>query len=138
MAQQLAISRELTQKLQKATSSDEENDDQVVPPSFCPTAEDKDNPWMNKVKTTQEIDDFLSNYRKYWDGKKNTAQNQDVDEKADGEENDQPKDNPVPVKMSQASNPVESVIVIENANDSGNSQFHRHFCLFSCFVFIFM
>lgn len=55
----MAISKELTQKLQKADSDDEdeEEEDEIL------LKEDN-------VKTGSEIDDFIKSYRSYWDEKK--------------------------------------------------------------------
>jgi Utp14 protein. len=64
LAQQLAVSRDLTQKIQIESSSDDEeeeenNDEKVVPA-------DSDNPWI-APKTSTEVDEFVSAYRKYWE-----------------------------------------------------------------------
>lgn len=68
LAQQLAISRELTQKVKRGDDSDEENEEGEEP--LVLSNNDKENPWMNNVKTESEIDDFVKSYREYWDEKK--------------------------------------------------------------------
>ncbi|XP_066600138.1 U3 small nucleolar RNA-associated protein 14 homolog A isoform X2 [Prorops nasuta] len=68
LAQQLSIGRDLTQKIGKEDNSDEENEDQAV---FKLSSSDKENPWVNGVKSTSEIDEFINGYRKYWDEKNN-------------------------------------------------------------------
>ncbi|XP_012149194.1 U3 small nucleolar RNA-associated protein 14 homolog A [Megachile rotundata] len=83
LSQQLSISRELTQKLKKPTnSSDEEeveeediNDNTYVRSSNY----DKENPWISNVKTAEEIDQFISSYRKYWDDQNNQLKNKQLD-----------------------------------------------------------
>lgn len=65
LAQQLSISRELTQKVQDE-EDDEEEEDSVVKPL---SKGDKENPWTNGSKNQSEIDEFISSYRKYWDAK---------------------------------------------------------------------
>jgi len=74
LAQQLAVSRDLTQKIKIDSSSDDEeeeenNDEKVVPA-------DSDNPWI-APKTSTEVDEFVSAYRKYWEehNKKSLGQN---------------------------------------------------------------
>lgn len=61
LANQLAISRELTQKLQR-TDSDDEDEEEEGEDEILLKKEDN-------VKTESEIDDFIKNYRKYWDEK---------------------------------------------------------------------
>jgi len=75
LAQQLAVSRDLTQKIAIESSSDDEeenNDEKVVPA-------DSDNPWI-APKTSTEVDEFVSAYRKYWEehNKKSLGQNGNV------------------------------------------------------------
>ncbi|XP_046609106.1 U3 small nucleolar RNA-associated protein 14 homolog A [Neodiprion virginianus] len=68
LAQQLSISRELTQKLRnnEAEEDDEDEEDTGVKPL---TESEKENPWTNNIKNQSEIDQFISGYRKYWDAK---------------------------------------------------------------------
>ncbi|XP_014204922.1 U3 small nucleolar RNA-associated protein 14 homolog A [Copidosoma floridanum] len=61
LAEQLAISRDLTQKV-KEDDSDEDMDD--VPPIPL-SSSDKENPWMYPVKPDQEVTDLINKYRKY-------------------------------------------------------------------------
>lgn len=62
LAQQLAVSRDLTQKIQVENSSDDEEEEdssvKVMPPNT-------DNPWITP-KATSEVEEFVSEYRKYW------------------------------------------------------------------------
>jgi hypothetical protein len=58
------VSRDLTQKIKIGSSSDDEeeeknNDEKVVPA-------ESDNPWI-APKTSTEVDEFVSAYRKYWE-----------------------------------------------------------------------
>lgn len=80
LAQQLAISRDLTQKLGAENSSESEEEEQT---EDRPT--DPSNPWLGAVKTDQEVADFISGYRKFWDSKNKTDQNQSDEEKANTE-----------------------------------------------------
>jgi len=77
LAQQLAVSRDLTQKVKIDSSSDDEeeeenNDEKVVPV-------DSNNPWI-APKTSTEVDEFVSAYRKYWEerNKKSLGQTRTV------------------------------------------------------------
>ncbi|EZA54605.1 U3 small nucleolar RNA-associated protein 14-like protein A [Ooceraea biroi] len=65
LAEQLAIGRELTQKIRMA-DSDEENEEDQVP--FVISKENKDNSSQG-VKTKSEINEFIQSYRTYWDKK---------------------------------------------------------------------
>lgn len=67
LSQQLAISRELTQKIKQTGDSDEDEEENQVP--LVLSKEDAENPWMNGVKTESEVNDFIQSYRKYWDQK---------------------------------------------------------------------
>ncbi|XP_066250018.1 U3 small nucleolar RNA-associated protein 14 homolog A [Euwallacea similis] len=65
LAQQLHISRELTQK--QKVISDSEDEGFVAEETVNPTiANTSDNPWIGKTKPDQEVSDFLSEYKKYW------------------------------------------------------------------------
>lgn len=64
LAQQLTISRDLTQKLK--TNDNSESEEESTVPSKTP---DPSNPWVNGIKTSEEIDNFIQSYRKYWDEK---------------------------------------------------------------------
>lgn len=63
LAQQLAVSRELTQKIQVENSSDEEAEEENCENGI---PANNDNPWI-APKTTSEVDEFVSEYRKYWE-----------------------------------------------------------------------
>lgn len=78
LAQQLAISRDLTQKVQKSESSDDEEETGNSIPALSDI--DKDNPWVSTAKSTSDIDDFISGYRKYWDGKNKADGTRDTQE----------------------------------------------------------
>lgn len=74
MAQQLAISRDLTKKL-KSSISDSEDEGVDVEENVAQTKNDDSNPWISSgIKPGQDVLDFVSGYRKYWDEKnKNTT-----------------------------------------------------------------
>lgn len=108
----MSISRELTQKVKKDADSDEDDDeDQVVQLSST----DKENPWMNAVKSQSEIEDFVSGYRKFWDEKNKKEKNQ-ITENGDEDSAkirgdvkklfEEPEINVIPANK----NPVEKVI----------------------------
>lgn len=66
LSEQLAVSRNLTKKIQDNNSSDDEieNNHDVVKGDI---AVDPSNPWLNKGPTaSKEVTDFLTGYRKYW------------------------------------------------------------------------
>lgn len=69
LAEQLSIGRELTQKVKPLEDSDEGEDEENEEPLVL-SNNDKNNPWMNGVKTESEISEFIQGYRKYWDEKK--------------------------------------------------------------------
>lgn len=76
LAQQLSIGRELTQHLKVADDSndDDDNEEDSMPLELSDNT--KENPWVNEVKTESEINEFISNYRKYWDEKHSKSNNQ--------------------------------------------------------------
>lgn len=82
LAEQLAISRELTQKIKQSTDESEEDEGNHTP--LVLSKEDKENPWMNSVKTESEVDKFIHSYRKYWDQKQ---QEEKKNPKTDDESN---------------------------------------------------
>lgn len=94
LAQQLSISRDLTQKVRKTESDEEEedDDDDVVG--------NDNNPWTNPGKTSSEIDEFVLGYRKYWDEKN----------KKEAEEKSKGKEDIVQGDIPEGLNPVEEVI----------------------------
>lgn len=64
LSEQLRINKDLTQKVQvESESSDEEAADDIPATT--------DNPWMSQTKTEEDIDAFLSGYRKYYAEKAN-------------------------------------------------------------------
>ncbi|XP_015185215.1 PREDICTED: U3 small nucleolar RNA-associated protein 14 homolog A [Polistes dominula] len=69
LAQQLSIGRELTQHLKVAddSSDNDDNGDNEDSTSFKLSDTTKENPWINEVKSENEIDEFINTYRKYWD-----------------------------------------------------------------------
>jgi len=64
LAQQLAVSRDLTQKINIESSSDDEEEEENNGEKVVPA--DSDNPWIAPKKST-EVDEFVSAYRKYWE-----------------------------------------------------------------------
>lgn len=72
----MAISRELTQKLKRdSDDEDEEDEDEIL-------QNDKED---NNLKTESEIDDFIKNYRRYWD-EKNQKKEEKKEEKKEGKD----------------------------------------------------
>ncbi|KAJ4438646.1 hypothetical protein ANN_14593 [Periplaneta americana] len=63
LAQQLAVSRDLTQKVQTANSSDDEDDEE---PNEKVMQSNNDNPWI-APKMTSEVEEFVTSYRKFWE-----------------------------------------------------------------------
>uniref|UniRef100_V9I727 U3 small nucleolar RNA-associated protein 14 A n=2 Tax=Apis cerana TaxID=7461 RepID=V9I727_APICE len=76
LAQQLSISRDLTQKLKNPNDSDEEDEGDTSSIQFL--VNDKENPWMKHIKTESEIDEFVKSYRKYWNNQNNELQKKDL------------------------------------------------------------
>ncbi|XP_070148835.1 U3 small nucleolar RNA-associated protein 14 homolog A [Polyergus mexicanus] len=60
LANQLAISREMTQKLKRTDNDDEDEEEDEEDILLKNDKEDN-------LKTESEIDDFIKNYRRYWD-----------------------------------------------------------------------
>jgi U3 small nucleolar RNA-associated protein 14 len=87
LAQQLAVSRELTQKVQVENSSDDEEEEENHG-NRVPT-NNNDNPWI-APKTTSEVDVFVSEYRKYWEerNKKSSVETSSTNEIAAHEKGD--------------------------------------------------
>lgn len=78
MSEQLQINKDLTQKVQaESESSDEEAPDNDTAPS--------DNPWMSQTKTEEDVDAFLSGYRKYWTEKMNKSKDIAEEKPSNGE-----------------------------------------------------
>ncbi|XP_011315406.1 U3 small nucleolar RNA-associated protein 14 homolog C [Fopius arisanus] len=95
LAQQLSISKELTQKVKKVEDSEEEDEGVVV--------DGGDNPWTNPVKSEEEIQEFVKGYRKYWE-----ERNKTLDQKK--ERNRDETVAIIPVDVPEDLNPVESVL----------------------------
>ncbi|XP_053978381.1 U3 small nucleolar RNA-associated protein 14 homolog A [Hylaeus volcanicus] len=74
LAQQLSVSRELTQKLRKPDDNEMDNEDESP---MQPILDDKENPWVNNSKTETEIDEFVKSYRKYWDKQNSKLKSQE-------------------------------------------------------------
>ncbi|KAJ8931161.1 hypothetical protein NQ314_015963 [Rhamnusium bicolor] len=70
LAQQLAISRDLTQKL-KSVNSDSEDEDTESEQNLKSSKVDENNPWVAGMKPNKEVVDFVSGYRKYWNEQNN-------------------------------------------------------------------
>ncbi|XP_047992221.1 LOW QUALITY PROTEIN: U3 small nucleolar RNA-associated protein 14 homolog B [Leguminivora glycinivorella] len=80
LAEQLAVSRGLTQKTQANDSSDEENDDSENIPDIT-LSQDPMNPWMMKRSDKSEVDaEFDFGYKKYVQGKTNKKDDSDSDD----------------------------------------------------------
>lgn len=75
LAEQLAISRELTQKVKQVDDSDEEEEEEE---EISLSKGDRENSCMNSVKTEFEVDELIRNYRKYWDEKHQEEKEQKV------------------------------------------------------------
>lgn len=68
LAEQLAVSKDLTQK-QQVDESNESDDDSGSDDKQI-NIEDGDNPWTNKIKVSKEVQDFVSSYNKFCSGEK--------------------------------------------------------------------
>ncbi|KAK4874141.1 hypothetical protein RN001_013501 [Aquatica leii] len=64
LAQQLTLSHELTQKVK--VNEDSESEEETVTAVVSKKNNDN-NPWVNSIKTSEEVESFLSGYRKFWD-----------------------------------------------------------------------
>lgn len=78
LAEQLTISRELTQKIKRLNDSD--NEDEENNPSLALLNNDKKNPWINNAKSEFEVDEFIERYRKYRGHKSQKLQGQVIQE----------------------------------------------------------
>ncbi|XP_015126488.1 U3 small nucleolar RNA-associated protein 14 homolog A [Diachasma alloeum] len=108
LAQQLSISRELTQKVTKGESneSDEGEDEGVV-------IDGGDNPWINAVKSGEEIEEFVKGYKKYWDERNKRVEEEKVmraQERGGSAGGGDEGVNIVPGDVPDALNPVEEVV----------------------------
>lgn len=104
LAQQLAISRELTQKL-KPNDSDSENDNMEYKEVIEINKSDDVNPWVNGIKPDKEVKDFVSGFRKYWQEHNQNIVNKDNiefdDIKKVKETQEDPKVSPEKMKLSK-------------------------------------
>ncbi|XP_014225952.1 U3 small nucleolar RNA-associated protein 14 homolog A [Trichogramma pretiosum] len=90
LAEQLAISRELTQKL-KTDDSDEDDYVYENAQEDAPTkTSETDNPWnANSKPSESEVDAFIGQYRKYWDEQhKKLAEGAKDNEEQDSEDSE--------------------------------------------------
>lgn len=72
LAEQLAIGRELTQKVQRrGDETDDENEEINMP---LVSNNDQKNPSVNNIKTESEVDIFVETYRKYCEKNKKSQQ----------------------------------------------------------------
>ncbi|XP_072763673.1 U3 small nucleolar RNA-associated protein 14 homolog A [Anoplolepis gracilipes] len=76
LANQLSISRELTQKVKRVDSNDEDEDEEDENEILLKN--DKED---NSLKTESEVDDFIKNYRRYWDEKHQEKEKEKTEEK---------------------------------------------------------
>ncbi|CAH0564951.1 unnamed protein product [Brassicogethes aeneus] len=90
LAQQLTVSRDLTQKLKK-TGDDSSEDEGIESGESLPATTGSDNPWVNGMKPEAEVVNFVSGYRKYWDqrNKKLEEENGDADDEKFEEDTDE-------------------------------------------------
>ncbi|OAD57563.1 U3 small nucleolar RNA-associated protein 14 like protein A, partial [Eufriesea mexicana] len=101
LAQQLSISRDLTQKLRKQSESEEEDESDSRHEQLL--VNDKGNSWTENTKTKSEIDEFVENYHK-----KNT------DDKVDSFENKKK----VPVIVNSNKHIISADSVNSNSKDN--------------------
>lgn len=99
LAQQLKISRELSQKIRKPNDSEEEGENGNA--AIQSLATDKENPWVGNIKTGAEIDEFVTGYRKYWDEQNKKLQNQELDGNNKGETEIKQDSRPLPAFKEQ-------------------------------------
>lgn len=67
LAKQLAISRELTQKVKSINSDSEDEGVESGGDTESPANKtDESNPWVSGIKPSKDVADFVSGYRKYW------------------------------------------------------------------------
>lgn len=65
MAQQLQISRDLTQK-QKHLGSDSEDEGFETEETSNPSGDNTGNPWVGGTKPDKDVTEFVSSYKKFW------------------------------------------------------------------------
>ncbi|KAK0173193.1 hypothetical protein PV328_006429 [Microctonus aethiopoides] len=131
LAQQLSISRDLMQKVVEPDNSDEEINESDIEAAKI-SAATSSNPWINNGKTKTEIDEFVMNYRKYWDKKhkadfeKNSSEvvdkeNENISCESQNKKNYQLSGN----KIVGLTNPVVSVIEEENVNIEEQNEINK-------------
>lgn len=75
LSEQLAINRDLTQKI-KAPNDDDEDEDEEDENEIIPS----DNEKKSEAKTESEVDAFIKSYRIYWDEKHQQEKKKNVAE----------------------------------------------------------
>ncbi|KAJ1521419.1 hypothetical protein ONE63_003091 [Megalurothrips usitatus] len=115
LAEQLRFSKQLTQKVQVESESSDEGE--LEAESNIPST---DNPWMSQPKTEEEVDSFLSGYRKYW-----MEKTQKAPEESDLKEDEQKTLQEPPVLDSKQKALLESAVVshseiYENVEDNSS------------------
>ncbi|XP_025836453.1 U3 small nucleolar RNA-associated protein 14 homolog B-like, partial [Agrilus planipennis] len=87
LAQQLQLSRELTQKVKSAADTDSDEEQETVEHDIQINSEtNENNPWTNgKITVSQEVGDFISGYRKFWN-EQNKHENESRDNKEENRE----------------------------------------------------
>lgn len=80
MAQQLQISRDLTQK-QKHLGSDSEDEGFETEETSNPSGDNTGNPWVGGTKPDKDVTEFVSGYKKFWteQGKQTNVEQLDDD-----------------------------------------------------------
>ncbi|XP_063244005.1 U3 small nucleolar RNA-associated protein 14 homolog A [Bacillus rossius redtenbacheri] len=124
LSEQLAISRELTQKVGREEDSGVDSETEV-PEADEPEAStgpgNSKNPWM--VKTSSEIDQFVSGYRKFWE-EQNKRKAQVESAGKDGAASSEQPENVDPVSQAKRIKLMESVVerveMLENNHSVGN------------------
>lgn len=71
MAQQLTLSRDLTQKID--VNANDDSDEEPNTDMTIQTTNYQENPWVGPLATSSEINDFVSGYRKFWDAKNSST-----------------------------------------------------------------
>lgn len=80
LSEQLAINRDLTQKIKAPNNEDEDEDeedeDEIISSSLISNNDEKN----LEIKTETEVDAFIKSYRKYWDEKHQQEKEKEVTE----------------------------------------------------------
>lgn len=125
MAQQLAISRDLTQKRKAVESdSDEENVDLHQNVAGVKKTTEENNPWINGVKVDKDVVDFVSGYRKFWNEKNktvdsNSSQKENDSQLSEAETYSDPKSQSSKTKKKQIKE-----VKLKNTSESENKSKH--------------